>query len=130
VTTVTHHGPTLQARSTMMMGTPRGPVESNLHVFGDGLGQWVFRFTGFVEVCVLAAPTPVDEGQIELRFASVAPASRAHDRLTEAFAEELERQVDQDIPIWEHKVYRAVPLLTAGDATIPQVRAWARQFLA
>jgi hypothetical protein len=34
----------------------------------------------------------------------------------------------QDIPIWEHKVYREQPLLVKGDGPIAEFRRWAKQF--
>jgi 3-ketosteroid 9alpha-monooxygenase subunit A len=42
---------------------------------------------------------------------------------------EIIRQVEEDIPIWEHKLYRPKPLLSAGDKSIPALRHWSRQFL-
>ncbi len=40
----------------------------------------------------------------------------------------INRQFTQDIPIWEHKVYREQPPLTASDGPVAQYRRWFRQF--
>jgi hypothetical protein len=50
------------------------------------------------------------------------------DRIGQAFYQEVNRQVRQDIPIWEHKIYRAKPQLCNGDGPINQFRKWAAQF--
>jgi hypothetical protein len=34
----------------------------------------------------------------------------------------------QDIPIWEHMLYREEPVLVKGDGQIMQFRRWAQQF--
>jgi hypothetical protein len=38
------------------------------------------------------------------------------------------RTINQDIPIWEHKLYRRQPRLCEGDGPIMAYRRWARQF--
>jgi hypothetical protein len=38
------------------------------------------------------------------------------------------KTIEQDIPIWENKVYRHDPMLCDGDGPIMQYRRWARQF--
>ena len=45
-----------------------------------------------------------------------------------AMIAEIERQMAQDIPIWEHKTYLARPLLCDGDGPILGAREWMRQF--
>jgi hypothetical protein len=37
------------------------------------------------------------------------------------------REVEQDIPIWENKIYRDRPQLARGEGAITEFRAWARQ---
>jgi hypothetical protein len=41
---------------------------------------------------------------------------------------EIERQLEQDIPIWENKIYVHPPLLVEGDGPIGIYRKWCRQF--
>ena len=40
----------------------------------------------------------------------------------------LERQLGQDIPIWENKVYVNPPLLADGDGPVGVFRRWCKQF--
>ena len=41
---------------------------------------------------------------------------------------EVSRQLEQDIPIWENKVYLSRPVLCDGDGPIGVFRRWAKQF--
>jgi phenylpropionate dioxygenase-like ring-hydroxylating dioxygenase large terminal subunit len=41
---------------------------------------------------------------------------------------EISHNLEQDIPIWENKVYRSRPLLSENDGPIPLYRRWAQQF--
>ena len=45
-----------------------------------------------------------------------------------AFIAEVSRQLEQDIPIWENKVYKNPPVLCDGDGPIGLFRRWAKQF--
>jgi hypothetical protein len=46
-----------------------------------------------------------------------------------ALIRDLEKQMNQDIPIWENKKYFAKPLLCEGDGRIGVYRKWMRQFV-
>ncbi len=37
-------------------------------------------------------------------------------------------QFTQDVPIWEHKIYRERPIVTKMDGPVTQYRRWFRQF--
>jgi phenylpropionate dioxygenase-like ring-hydroxylating dioxygenase large terminal subunit len=41
---------------------------------------------------------------------------------------EISYNLEQDIPIWENKIYQSQPLLSNGDGPIPSYRRWAKQF--
>jgi hypothetical protein len=43
---------------------------------------------------------------------------------------EIERQLEQDIPIWENKIYIKPPILSDGDGPIGKYRKWCQQFYA
>ena len=45
-----------------------------------------------------------------------------------AFIKEIERQLGQDIPIWENKVMKMRPVLCDGDGPVGIFRRWAKQF--
>ena len=42
----------------------------------------------------------------------------------------FKEQVEQDIPIWENKIYLDTPLLCDGDGSIRKYRKWFSQFYA
>jgi 3-Ketosteroid 9alpha-hydroxylase C-terminal domain len=54
---------------------------------------------------------------------------RGSNNVGKALVAEIIRQVEEDIPIWENKIYRPKPLLSAGDRSIPALRRWSLQFL-
>ena len=88
------------------------------------------RFTGIVETLLLSSATPVEEDQCELFFAfTVRDIGKGiTGGVGKAFMAEIGRQLEQDIPIWENKIYLEQPALSDGDGPIGEVRRWARQF--
>lgn len=50
------------------------------------------------------------------------------DLVESKMSEGTAKAIEQDIPIWENKVYRRHPLLCDGDGPIRQYRSWTRQF--
>ena len=45
-----------------------------------------------------------------------------------AIVADIVGQLEEDKPIWEHKVYRQLPVLCDGDGPIPIFRRWTQQF--
>ena len=45
-----------------------------------------------------------------------------------AIIRDLEKQMNEDIPIWEHKKYFRNPVLCDGDGQFGVYRRWMRQF--
>ena len=45
-----------------------------------------------------------------------------------AFVKEITRQLEQDKPIWEGKIYHERPVLCDGDGEISTFRRWCKQF--
>jgi nitrite reductase/ring-hydroxylating ferredoxin subunit len=121
---------------------PLGPsVEVVFDVVAHGLGHiWVDARIPRLRASALfqAMTTPLDPLRVEIRF-SVAlragdgpPGSRARlllsHALTRALGPAFRRDIEQDFPVWEHKVYLDRPRLAKGDGPIPAYRRWARQF--
>jgi 3-ketosteroid 9alpha-monooxygenase subunit A len=50
------------------------------------------------------------------------------DALTALYMTNLKSGFEDDIRIWENKLYRDVPVLCDGDGPITQLRRWYRQF--
>jgi 3-ketosteroid 9alpha-monooxygenase subunit A len=110
------------------MPTPRGEVEGQIRVEAHGMGCTITRFTGICETVLLLSHTPIDRGTVDSRFSFTQKESDAQSGVAAAVIREVVRQMDQDIPIWEHKKYLAQPMLCDGDGPIPAYRKWASQF--
>ena len=75
-------------------------------------------------------PVPVDDEHIELRLASrgLHPVPGLGPLLHTIVHRQFCREVEEDIPIWEKKVYLERPALAPGDGPVTEYRRWARQF--
>jgi phenylpropionate dioxygenase-like ring-hydroxylating dioxygenase large terminal subunit len=101
-------------------------------IFGPGVARVHFSIPGLVETVMISCATPIDKEQLEVRFAFTVkdqPGNPdASASVSKIFAEEVVRQIEQDIIVWEHKRFLSKPLLVAEDGPIREFRAWARQF--
>ena len=89
------------------------------------------RFKGVVETLLVSSVTPIDSDHVDVRFNFSVKKLGGRDITSgvgKAFVTEVTRQLDQDIPIWENKVYRPLPVLKKGEGGIAQHRKWSRQF--
>lgn len=89
------------------------------------------RSTGAGTKSFLSTYTPIDEVTVEANFSLMTPRSTPDDPTGERSAASALATVklfEQDIPIWEHKIYRSQPLLCDGDNEIARYRVWVRQF--
>jgi len=121
-------GPTALMRSKQGYVTPRGSVEGRIDVESFGPGFTLTWFGGILDALLVGTTTPIDDETTVVRFNFTVrePAGR----LADAFIAEIDRQVRQDIPIWEAKRYLASPALADTDGPIMRFRAWYRQFYA
>jgi nitrite reductase/ring-hydroxylating ferredoxin subunit len=112
-------------RSPVQRTLPDGrPLEYTLDRESHGLGLGVVRVGPFMTF--LSSTAPIDEDHVHVRWVFAAP--RALAAQAREMAEGFVNGVQQDIPIWENKVYRSRPVLADGDGPIAQHREWARQF--
>ncbi|MFZ1865096.1 MAG: hypothetical protein WAU39_12795 [Polyangiales bacterium] len=124
-------GPVLRVRSGTGMETPRGPVDGSVESLSYGFGMGIVRFKGLVETLNIGTTTPIDHDHCHLRFNfSVKKVGGAEITrgVGKAFVNEVKRQVEQDIPIWEHKIHLSQPMLCDGDGPIASYRRWVEQF--
>ena len=115
------------------MQTPMGEVEGKVEVQAHGFGFTTTRFHGLAETLLVNSVTPIDEEYVDARFAFTVRKVGGADitrGVAAAFIREIERQVEQDKPIWENKIYVKPPILSDGDGPIARYRRWARQFYA
>jgi 3-ketosteroid 9alpha-monooxygenase subunit A len=130
-TTAEQQGPVLHVLSNILMRTPMGKTAGTVEVHAHGFGFTLTRFRGIVETLLVSSATTIDEDYVDVRF-SFTLKKLAHKDVTltvgKAYIAEIERQVGQDIPIWENKIYIHPPLLVDGDGPIGLYRKWCRQF--
>ncbi len=86
---------------------------------------------GPLDMLTYITQTPQDDERCDVRL-HFSMRRLADPTATERIAELNERitraQFEQDVPIWEHKCYRARPALADGDGPIAEYRRWFAQF--
>jgi hypothetical protein len=124
-------GHILHVTSHMKLGTPRGEMDGVIESISHGFGFATVRFKGIVETLLVTSVTPVDGEYVEVRFAfSVKKlgSESATSGVGAALIADIEKQMREDIPIWENKVYQPRPALCDGDGPIGLFRRWTQQF--
>lgn len=124
-------GPVFRVYQRSKMQTPRGPVIGKIDITAFGYGVSLVRFSGIVDTLLIACVTPVDGEHVDVQFVFTVK-KLANENATKgvglALIADIEKQMREDTPIWEHKVYHERPLLCDGDGPIAQYRRWTRQF--
>ena len=86
---------------------------------------------GPLDMLTYITQTPIDDERCDVRL-HFSMRRLADAAATERVAELNERitreQFEQDVPIWEHKCYRARPMLADGDGPVAEYRRWFQQF--
>ncbi|MCZ6785496.1 MAG: Rieske 2Fe-2S domain-containing protein [Proteobacteria bacterium] len=124
-------GHILRCRSRMKMGTPDGEVMGGIDTDDHGPAFQTVRLSGIIDTLMVNTATPIDEDTTDVSFAytvSKKGGADAHHGAGAAIVRDLEKQMEQDIVIWEHKKYWDKPLLCDGDGKIALYRRWWKQF--
>jgi len=124
------NGHRLKAVAEVTFQTPRGPVSGAVDSELYGMGLDVVRHRGLGRSCTLLTVTPIDGEFVDARytfFVQLDAKSGEMSRMGLGFARDFCKQIEQDIPIWENKIYRDRPLLARGEGAINEFRTWARQ---
>jgi 3-ketosteroid 9alpha-monooxygenase subunit A len=102
------------------MATPRGDVDGKIEVRAFGPGQSFTRFYGITDVLMSQQATALNSEYTHLRQQFYRPPNMSDGglRVARALARDLIKQVNQDIPIWEHKRFVAKPFLIKEDGPI------------
>ena len=133
VMTATEDGPLRRAHQPIEMRTPRGDVKGEIEARSFGMGFSATRFTGICETLELATMTPIDAASSHVRYAFTQPRVNGLDPkggVAAAIIRDIVKQTNEDVVIWEHKLYREQPVLCDGDGPIAQYRRWCQQFYA
>ena len=121
----------LRVYSSTDMDTARGGVAGSVESLSYGFGFSTVRFTGVIDTLLVSSVTPIDADHVDVRFAFSVKKLGGADvtrGVGAAFIKEVSRQLEQDIPIWEHKTQWERPVLCDGDGPIGMFRKWSRQF--
>ena len=96
-----------------------------------GLGISINYFEGAVPARVVITRTPIDEQVSEITVVFIR-RNQGEAKTTALFGkalmERISSEIEQDIPIWENKLYAVHPALTKGDGPITAWRNWCQQF--
>jgi nitrite reductase/ring-hydroxylating ferredoxin subunit len=125
--------PCSQMRSSQKFPTPRGVMEGRIDSKMVGPGLSIVEFSGIIDTLNLAVTTPISRDRciIRFNFAFKTMGDEATTRnVGNAFVREVDRQVVEDKPIWEHKAHLVRPALADGDGPFMKFRKWAAQFYA
>jgi phenylpropionate dioxygenase-like ring-hydroxylating dioxygenase large terminal subunit len=123
-------GHRLKAVAEVTFQTPRGPVSGAVDSELYGMGIDVVRHRGLGRSCTLLTVTPIDGEVVDARytfFVLTDAETGEMSRMGLGFARDFCKQIEQDIPIWESKIYRDRPQLARGEGAITEFRSWARQ---
>lgn len=127
---VEHDGHLFRAVAEVNFETPRGPVQGAVDSELFGIGIDVVRHRGLGRSCTLLTVTPIDGEFVDARytfFVALDPETGEKTRMGMGFARDFCKQIEQDIPIWEAKIYRDRPALARGESAITEFRNWAER---
>jgi 3-ketosteroid 9alpha-monooxygenase subunit A len=88
---------------------------------------------GLLKNYMLFTHTPIDENSLDLRLAvtlKVVGDRKRTEGYVAGYIDNLRRGFEDDIKIWEAKIYRDPALLCDGDGPVGALRKWYRQFYA
>jgi nitrite reductase/ring-hydroxylating ferredoxin subunit len=124
-------GPHCRMRTRTLMETPAGLIDGELRFHSLGFGFGLVRLSGLIDTLLVTVITPIDDEYVDARFLFTVkrlPDEDATRMVGLGFIDELSRQVDQDIRVWENKVYLEGPSYGEHDGPIAAFRRWAQQF--
>lgn len=126
-------GPFSKMLSAQKYVTPRGVVDGRIDSYAAGMGfsQVHFDMPGIVQAVLLGCAAPIDDETVRQSFNFVVrkTGDDAYDSMiAEAFVGEINKQLTEDIPIWEHKAHFEKPMLIDTDGPFMAYRKWASQF--
>lgn len=125
------HTATMLSKQTYV--TPRGVTEGRIDVYSFGPGLAKTWFTGIVDAMLVATSTPIDEDSTQVRFNFTVRKfddAKTTSTVAKAFVGEINKQIQEDQPIWENKTFLPVPALADTDGPIVKFRKWYSQFYA
>ncbi len=131
----TQDGPYSSMLSAQKYVTPKGVVNGRIdsHAAGMGFSRVDFDMPEVVQAVLLGCASPIDDETVHQRFSFKVKRTgdeRFDEVIADAFVSEINKQLTEDIPIWEHKAHLEKPALIDTDGPFMQYRKWASQFYA
>lgn len=126
-------GPRSRMRSLQKFPTPRGVVDGRIDADSFGPGFSVIRFSGIVDTVLMGCNTPLTDSKCHMRFSFTVRKigdDAVNSSVGEAFVAEIDKQVQEDTPIWHNKAHIVRPALADTDGPFIKFRKWASQFYA
>ncbi len=120
-------------RSSQKFPTPRGVMEGKIDTHAWGPGLSLVSFSGIVDTLNLAVTTPIEADRCIVRFNfrfKTMGDEKTTRNVGNAFVAEVDKQIREDKPIWEHKAHLVRPALADNDGPFMKFRKWAAQFYA
>ncbi len=115
----------------MMSGDVTGPLDVTLLGLGVVVNRAAVKTKLSFEYCYPFFITPIDDEHIDVH-SFLAVKKTAIPGLDRALALKAKAEgrvtIEQDIPIWENKVFQVKPRLSSADGPIMGFRKWSRQF--
>jgi nitrite reductase/ring-hydroxylating ferredoxin subunit len=123
-------GPRLRSIARALLHTPRGDIEGQIDATVWGFGFSTTRFSGIVDTLLVSSVTPIDGEYVDTRFSFTVRklAGVNAGSVGAALIRDIDKQMSEDIPIWENKAFIPRPVLCDGDGPIGPFRRWCRQF--
>ena len=124
-------GPMFRSIASVTMKTRRGEVNGAVESELWGMGLDYVRQRGFGPGKTIFSVTPVEEELVRAHyrfFVEKDEETGEPSNYGRGLMKEFSRQITQDIPIWERKIYREQPRLAMGEGAIVDYRRWVEQF--
>jgi phenylpropionate dioxygenase-like ring-hydroxylating dioxygenase large terminal subunit len=119
----------MRGRFVMEEGKPAATLE--WHFTGISFGVVHTENPDGIENSQILMYTPIDEDTVHVRFTTLVKKVKNDEltrRILRATNDETIRLFNQDIDIWQAKIYRERPQLAQGDGEFMKYRRWAAQF--
>ena len=107
------------------METPKGTVKGKISGFSNGPGDNVTKFEGICDTLLLGSTTPIENEKVITRFSFL--QKKINGKVPKggvgaAIIADINKQVNEDIPVWENKKYAYKPVLCDKDGPIAKFR--------
>jgi nitrite reductase/ring-hydroxylating ferredoxin subunit len=123
--------PQAVSKSSQKFVTPRGVMEGRIDNVQFGPGVALVGFSGIVDTLNYACTTPIDASscvvRFNFRFKTMGDEATTRN-VGKAFVAEVDKQMKEDRPIWEHKAHLVRPALADNDGPFMKFRRWMAQF--